>query len=302
MDMKNIEAFLKIVQTGSFSTAAESLFITQSTISNRIHILEKELNTELFARMKGKKIALTTDGESIFPLLNHAYTYMTLAKSISLQKKNQSYEFEISFPAHMAEQLLFLTLLKGVQKEFKQLEFSFRLFTSKVALKELLTGSLDMAFCYFNSPPVENELHAEHIADIDTIIVCSNKHPLLKQMPLKLEELNHHRIIIYHNKFPTYTIFSEFLLNRASPFEIKYVEVQKTNIIKNMVKEEGGIALVQEVSVREELNRNEITKIILEEDLPKTPIYLIYKKHVPQDLTQYMVSFAKKLYLEDKSE
>ena len=46
MDFKNIEAFLKVVETGSFSTAAEALFITQPTISLRIQKLEDELKTK----------------------------------------------------------------------------------------------------------------------------------------------------------------------------------------------------------------------------------------------------------------
>lgn len=59
-----IEAFLEIHHSGTFSKAAETLNITQSTISRRIKHLEQELGSPLITRKKGeRKVYLTTFGE-----------------------------------------------------------------------------------------------------------------------------------------------------------------------------------------------------------------------------------------------
>ena len=53
MTFLEIEAFLKIVQYGSFSAAAEKLYITQPALGRRIRALEEELGYLLFIRYKG---------------------------------------------------------------------------------------------------------------------------------------------------------------------------------------------------------------------------------------------------------
>ena len=66
MDIQNIRAFLAVAETGSFSRAAEKLFITQPAISKRISTLEESLDCQLFDRL-GKTIQLTQAGEALIP-------------------------------------------------------------------------------------------------------------------------------------------------------------------------------------------------------------------------------------------
>ena len=47
MDFKQLEAFVEVAQSGSFSKAARKLFLTQPTISAHIAALEKELRRNL---------------------------------------------------------------------------------------------------------------------------------------------------------------------------------------------------------------------------------------------------------------
>jgi len=66
MDLDNLRAFLHVAEQGSFSRAAESLFITQPAVSKRIASLEAELGTDLFDRI-GHKIVLTAAGNALLP-------------------------------------------------------------------------------------------------------------------------------------------------------------------------------------------------------------------------------------------
>ena len=56
MTFLEIEAFLKIAQCGSFSAAAEKLYITQPALGRRIRALEEELGYSLFIRNKGVRL------------------------------------------------------------------------------------------------------------------------------------------------------------------------------------------------------------------------------------------------------
>ena len=58
MEIRNLEYFLEVARTKSFTKAAQNLFITQPTISRMIKNLEDELEVELFERL-GKGVELT---------------------------------------------------------------------------------------------------------------------------------------------------------------------------------------------------------------------------------------------------
>lgn len=50
IDMKELEAFVAVVDRGSFSRAAESLYLTQPTISAHVAALERKLSIKLLVR------------------------------------------------------------------------------------------------------------------------------------------------------------------------------------------------------------------------------------------------------------
>lgn len=77
MNLKQLEAFVKVAEGGSFSKAAKDLFLTQPTISAHISSLEKELNARLFVR-NTKEVSLSDDGTEL---------YKYAKQMIDLQKK-----------------------------------------------------------------------------------------------------------------------------------------------------------------------------------------------------------------------
>ena len=65
MNLKQLEAFVEVSESGSFSKAAKELFLTQPTISAHISSLEKELNVRLFIR-NTKEVSLSDDGKDLY--------------------------------------------------------------------------------------------------------------------------------------------------------------------------------------------------------------------------------------------
>ena len=65
MNLKQLEAFVQVSESGSFSKAAKELFLTQPTISAHISSLEKELNVRLFIR-NTKEVSLSDDGKGLY--------------------------------------------------------------------------------------------------------------------------------------------------------------------------------------------------------------------------------------------
>ncbi len=65
MLLKQIEYFLKVVHTGSFSEAAEQCFISQSAVSQQVKTLENELGLQLLKR-HNRTFSLTPAGEVFY--------------------------------------------------------------------------------------------------------------------------------------------------------------------------------------------------------------------------------------------
>lgn len=65
MDFKQLEAFVAVVEYGSFSEAARRLYLTQPTISSHIRSLENELRVKLIIRTT-KKLTVTAKGCQLY--------------------------------------------------------------------------------------------------------------------------------------------------------------------------------------------------------------------------------------------
>src|SRR5688500_12655060 len=75
MDIRRLEIFAKVAELGSFSRAAEALFLTQPTVSEHIRALEDELGVQLLDRL-GRGATPTRAGQLFL-----GYTQRILALS-----------------------------------------------------------------------------------------------------------------------------------------------------------------------------------------------------------------------------
>lgn len=65
INLKQLEAFVAVVECGSFTEAAKQLFLVQSTVSSHVHVLESVLGAELLLRERGQ-ITLTAKGQQVY--------------------------------------------------------------------------------------------------------------------------------------------------------------------------------------------------------------------------------------------
>lgn len=140
MDMRQLEAFCAIVELKSFSAAAKQLYISQPTISNHLHNLEKELNVRLMDR--------TT--KTVIPT-NEGYRLYEYAKSILRLKKKAIAEFNdedkptIQLGASSIPSAYLLPgLVAGYLKIHNDVTFEIKQADSLVVIEQLKNGSIDI--------------------------------------------------------------------------------------------------------------------------------------------------------------
>ncbi|HHW39196.1 MAG TPA: LysR family transcriptional regulator [Bacillales bacterium] len=105
MDLKDIRIFLEINNYRNISSAARALFLTQSTVSRRLSMLEKELNVKLFFRGKGHdSVQLTPAGERFLTI---AEQIVALSIEVnSLEENNFIEHLSVAVPDSLASYML----------------------------------------------------------------------------------------------------------------------------------------------------------------------------------------------------
>ena len=79
MELEQLRMFIKVAKTGSFTKAAEELFVSHSTVSRAVSSLEAELGKKLLER-DNRVLGLTPEGVL---LLKRAGDILVLAEDIA---------------------------------------------------------------------------------------------------------------------------------------------------------------------------------------------------------------------------
>ena len=87
--------FLKVVETGSISKAANELFISQPALSQQLKKLEKEFNAKLFTR-SNKGIELTKEGKIVYKYFTMFEECLDEMREEIEDAKNNSMKIKIS--------------------------------------------------------------------------------------------------------------------------------------------------------------------------------------------------------------
>ncbi len=88
MELKQLECFYALTQALNFTRAAESLYISQSSMSYQISLLEAELSTELFVRNQ-RHVSLTPAGAAMLPLVIEILSASSKIPAVIKQAANE---------------------------------------------------------------------------------------------------------------------------------------------------------------------------------------------------------------------
>ena len=176
MDIQSIQAFLKVSELGSFSRAAEQLFITQPAVSKRIQALENSLNTILFDRI-GKSVQLTEAGLALMP--NYLRIIEELDESrriISNLRENTSGILKLATSHHIGLHRL-PPILKQYSQAFPDVTLELQFMDSEQATQLVLQGEIELGIITLPSQPDER-LALQKVWHDPMDCVVASDHPL----------------------------------------------------------------------------------------------------------------------------
>lgn len=160
MDQEEIRTILAISRTGSFTRAAETLHVTQSTVTARVQQLERELGVAIWDR-NTRRLILTGDGEKLMPLFERAeLLYQRIRETVDASR---FFRHVTVGAVHSQWSSGILPLLRGWMDSRPGITWRLISGHSRDLLELLRDGTLDIAFSYLPSqePGLRSTLLAE---------------------------------------------------------------------------------------------------------------------------------------------
>ena len=155
MDIPNLQAFIAIAETGSFSEASEHLYLTQPAISKRIAALEDELDTNLFDRV-GRKTQLTEAGRALLPRAQKILLEIEDSRR-ALQNLSNTVGGVLRFAtSHHIGLHRLPPVLRQYSKTFPDVELDIQFMDSEEACRAVEHGEMEMAIVTLPLHPQEN--------------------------------------------------------------------------------------------------------------------------------------------------
>ena len=144
MNFRRLKYFVKIVDIGSLTQAAEVLHIAQPALSQQVATLEGEFNQQLLIRTK--RGVTPTDAGKIL------YTHARAQLAVHNVGQALSGQVSIGFAPGTAASSITMPLLQAVRAEFPEVVIYLHENSGAVLNEKLINHQLDMAVIYEHSP------------------------------------------------------------------------------------------------------------------------------------------------------
>jgi LysR family transcriptional regulator, low CO2-responsive transcriptional regulator len=257
MNLKQLEVFLAVADSGSFSRAAETSFITQSTVSQHVSALEGAFGVRLFDRTG--KGALLTEGGKV--LSRHARQVIadiqTLEQAMQRFKGIEDVELRIggsSTPAnHLIPDFLPIVIERFPRLRITLIQGDSREILAKLAAEEIELGIVGSSFN-------EEGFHFVPLGRDEICLVVNRHHPWHGRKSASLNELYAIPLVLREAGSGTgKTLVDALTRSGVSLDKLKIVACLGSNeSVKNAVVGGLGSSFVSVMSVRKELEREEL--------------------------------------------
>jgi len=185
MNIQKYLAFLKTVEYGSITKAAEILSYSQSGVSRMIQDIEKEWELSLLERSRGG-VRLTSDGMKLLPYIQSLCTeYDALQKQVQELKGMESGLIRIGTFSSAATHWL-PNIIREFQKDYPNIEYELLLGDYTEIETWIQEGRVD---CGFLRLPTLPEFDTIFLEQDDFLVILPENHPLTKKEKIFLSDL-----------------------------------------------------------------------------------------------------------------
>ncbi|MCI6499632.1 MAG: LysR family transcriptional regulator [Lachnospiraceae bacterium] len=299
MTLQQLKYIITVADTGTITEAANRLYISQPSLTNAIHELEKEMNIVIFNRTN-KGISLSKEGEIFL-----GYARQVLEQAAILEDKYKSgnggkKQFCVSTQHYSFAVNAFVDLIKEYGQD--EYDFSLRETQTYEIIEDVARMRSEIGILFLNdfNEKVLMKILKSHDLEFNQLFVAkphvfiSRKHPLAEKNVITNEELELYPYLSFeqgeHNSF----YFSEEIFSSSE--RKKNIRVRDRATLFNLLIGLNGYTVCSGV-IDKKLNGKDIIAVPLEDESDMRIGYITHKKGMLSRLGSTYLEALKK-YLE----
>jgi DNA-binding transcriptional LysR family regulator len=267
--------FCDLVETQSFTKAAQSSNVTQSAISQQIISLERAFKSLLIERSK-KQFRLTRAGQVLYD-----YSKQIIQAYEALNSKLQELKDIISGTIRVAT-IYSIGLhdlpayVKRFMKSYPTVNIHVEYRRANQVYDDVLTNTVDLGLIAY--PVSDPKIEIIALRKEPLVLICHPQHPFAKLKKVKLKALAGQKIIGFEPDIPTRKALDKILKEHG--VEIKHVmEFDNVETVKRAVEIDAGVSIVPLGTIAQEIAKQTLVAVPIQDGDFYRPLAAIYKKN-----------------------
>ena len=275
MQIETLKIFCDLVETQSFSQAAERNFVTQSAVSQQVRGLEEKFRRRLLERVRGRREVHVTEAGATFLDESRA----VLAAYAQLEERMHGLTGTVRGTVRVATVYsIGLHELPPVVRRFMALypEAKIDLEYSRTTrvVRDVMSGAVELGVVAY--PEKKRGLEVVLLRGDRLVVICPPEHPLAKRKKLKAGDLKDQDFVLFERDIPTRRATDRIL--RSYGVSVRRVaEFDNIETIKRAVEVGFGIAIVPRPSVLDEQRSGQLAIIQLSEPEWTREVGVVYR-------------------------
>ena len=271
LNLRQLEIFSAVVDAGSFTAAAEKLYLAQSTVSDNVRALEELLHLKLFHRESKRRLTLTLEGKRVY---RYAQDILGRCSALLLDVAVDS-ALELTLGASTVPAQ---SLLPGYMARFARENPACRctlLCGDSAAVQQmLLNGDIHLGFV--GSADDRQDLIYEPIAEDRLVLITPNtpRFAALKTQGVLGRELFREPFLFRERGSGTQKVIDNYLSEiRLDPQVIHTVAyVSDPTVLQRLVAEGTGVSILSALAVQEAVAAGLADKVVEAAEQPASSL------------------------------
>jgi DNA-binding transcriptional LysR family regulator len=263
MLLVHIEGFLEVARLNSVSRAAETLYVTQPTLTARLHALERELGERLFVRAR-HGMRLTDAGRAFMPYAERAVRALREGRR-AIDELETGHAGQLQLAAAPAVSTYILpAVLENFVAAHPRVEVAVKTGHSEDVLRMVLSDQAQVGLGRALRHP---DVVLQPFYEEELVLVVAPDHPFGRQGKATMAELGSEQLIMFDRTSSYYEITHAAFL--AAGVSLRgMMELDNIEAAKKMVERALGVALLPRTAVSRELAAGALARVELSDGAP----------------------------------
>lgn len=257
IDLRQLNTFVMVADTGSFSRASEKLFVAQPALSRQIRMLESALNVQVFVR-HGRGVVLTAAGELLYEraskLLRDIEQTEADVSAVAGKVTGQVALGILPTTAHA----LIGSIVEGYRRGFPQVKLAVKSAMSGTLQQMVVQHRLNIAISYM--PSNQRNVRCWPLLEEPLFLVGPADSPFAKRKEVTVEEVLHQDLVLPEEKQGLRMMMEQEAARLGISIRLA-LEVSAWPLLTDTARRGLGYSILPFAAVHDMVNRGEVVAL-----------------------------------------